>query len=107
MEFFFVFTDCANLGSYPNGKLGYRFSSQQEMDVQIATHFKCRHTSKLPMYSQNEDMVLDQLYQTGKQLNVDCCHFHVMRTQKPGEPGPCGFYVEVDDAMFDQVFWSN
>ena len=58
-------------------------------------------------HSQNEDMVLGQLDQTGKQLNVDCCHFHVMRTQKPGEPGPCGFYVEVDDAMFDQVFWSN
>ena len=107
MEFFFVFTDCANLDVNPM-KFGTRFSTQKEMDVHIASHFECEPSLILPLYSQNEEMVLDQLYQTGKQLNIDCCHFHVMRTQKQGEPEHGGFYVvAVDDAMFDQVFWSN
>ena len=87
--YYYLLTDDANICG---DMCADRFSTQNELDAKIKKKFvgmdaKYRH-SQLPLYKFGDNLIPDQLYCTFKWLNTfpdneGCCHFHVLKSNKP------------------------
>ena len=84
-QYFFLITDCINLGGNGNTELdeaiGERFDSLEELDKVLysASHSGISN-SDLPLYRSGIQIKPNQLYQTDRMLNHHCCGFYVFST---------------------------
>lgn len=73
---FYVFADCQSLSG---GCLGNKFETQSDMEacLKSKSRFRNEGSNDLPLYEEDMDMDMDQLYKTELSQNEFCCWYYM------------------------------
>lgn len=106
---YYILTDCVNLShEIPNKSIARKFDIQKLLDVELSKAPHHNKTScRLPLYVIGMEMKYNQLYKTNRSVNVDCCCYYVIKTDKFVQNSTIdknSVIIDVDLDMVKQMF---